>query len=666
MKSIKTKFILIISILLLFVSASFGIGAYITSYNALINTTESALTEISRQGASTVAKALDEQWTALEVLAAEERFANPEITLLQKLEDLKSETKRSGSVSIAVIDAEGITLSPDGKPVDVKGRGYFQKAMNGERAISDPVVDRTDATRMIVVYAVPIKWNDKIVGVLMAARSGNDLSTITNDITYGEIGKGYMINGQGTFVAHTDPEKVLVSENVITLSEQDPTLQGYADALKRMLQNKSGFDSFLYNGVETYNGFAPVRGTDWILIEEVPKEDILTELGSLKTSIFVIATLILLIGIVTTYVTISIFTKPINRISELLKHTATGDFTHDIPPALVNMKDEIGVLSNSASIMLSSVRDIIQGVTYETSRMSVSAKADETSMTELSEQIGEVAFTTEQLSAGMEETAAAAQEMNATSLEIERAIESIAAKSEEGSTTAGEISKRAITLKQSAETSSENIKQMYKTTEAEMTKAIEQSRTVEQIDILSNAILQISSQTNLLALNAAIEAARAGEAGKGFSVVADEIRKLAEESKDTVTKIQKVTDIVVQSVKNLSDNSSRVLDFINKQILTDYEGLVQTSDQYSTDADLVTGVVMELSATAEQLSASIQNMLKAIGEITSATNEGADGTSNIAGNTALVKNKAELVLRSTRNTKESAEKLASIVAKFKV
>ncbi len=668
MKSVKTKFILIVSFLLLVVSAAFGIGAYITSYNALINTTKSALTEISHQGANTVAKALDEQWNALEVLAAEDRIASPDITLLEKLEGLKSETKRSGSTSIAVIDADGNTLSAAGKTVSVKERAYFQKAMKGERAISDPVVDKTDATRMIVVYAVPIKWNGQVVGVLMAARSGNDLSTITNDITYGKIGKGFMINGKGTVVAHTDIKKVLTSENAIALfeKEKDPSLQSYSDALKRIIENKNGFDSYTYAGVESYNGYAPVKGTDWILVEAVPKNDILSELGSLQLSILIIAVLILLLGIGTTYLTISIFTKPILDISELLKITAKGDFSEDMPLSLLKMKDEIGVLSNSANTMLHSMRDVIRGVTTETSKLSTSATIEEASMTELSKQIGEVSETTEQLSAGMEETAAASQEMNATALEIERAIESIADKSQEGSETAAEISKRAVALKLSAETSSANVKAVYKATETELNKAIEQSKTVEQINILSNAILQISSQTNLLALNAAIEAARAGEAGKGFSVVAEEIRKLAEESKNTVTQIQKVTGVVVQSVENLSVNSSKVLNFINKQVLSDYESLVSTSEQYSADADLVTRIVLDLSATTEQVTASIQNMIKAINEITAATNEGAEGTAHIAGNTVLVKNKAQLVLNNTRETKASGDRLSVIVSNFKV
>ncbi len=104
---------------------------------------------------------------------------------------------------------------------------------------------------------------------------------------------------------------------------------------------------------------------------------------------------------------------------------------------------------------------------------------------------------------------------------------------------------------------------MYKTNEKELSEAIEKSKSVEKINVLSEAILKITEQTNLLALNAAIEAARAGEAGKGFSVVAEEIRKLAEESNNTANEIQEITKIVVNAVENLANNSNKILTFID-------------------------------------------------------------------------------------------------------
>ncbi|MDP4181771.1 MAG: methyl-accepting chemotaxis protein [Bacillota bacterium] len=666
MKSIKLKFVLAVSVLLAVVSASFGISAFITSSNSLIKTVNTDLPILAQQGANVVEKALDEQWNALELLAAEDRIANPEIPMSQKLLDLKSETKRSGSFSITVVDADGNTLSGDGKPVSIKERPYFQKAIKGERAVSDPVVDKTDNTRVIIVYAVPIKWKDSIVGVIISARDGNDLSNITNSITFGSAGKSYMLNKDGTVVAHYDKTKVTAMDNVIKTAVKDPSLNKMANAIKTMINGGTGMVSYTYNGLQEYIGYAPVENTDWSLAATAPKTEILSGLKDISTATIIIAIILLLFGIAVSYFLVGFITKPIIFISELLKTISTGDFTSKIPSSMLKMKDELGLLTNSLDTMQDSIKKALNGVSLEAAKVSVSADMEEKSMTELSEQIEEVSSTTEELSAGMEETAASTQEMNATSHEIERAIEAITEKAQEGYTTAEEISKRAEVLKENASASQVNAKNIYRNTEAEMKKAIEQSKTVEQIDALSDAILQISSQTNLLALNAAIEAARAGEAGKGFSVVAEEIRKLAEQSKSTVAEIQKVTGIVVSSVENLSDNSSKVLDFIDKQVLTDYESLVKTGEQYSNDANLINNIVMDLSATAQQLSASIQNVIKAINEITTATSEGAEGTSHIAENSMMVRNKAEIVLEHTKETKASVDKLTNIVARFKV
>lgn len=666
MKSIKLKFVLAVGILLTVVSAIFCISTYITSSNTLISTVNKDLPIFAHQGARVVEKELDEQWNALELLAAEDRIADPEIPMAQKLDGLKNEIKRSGSVNITVTDTEGNSLSPEGKPVSIKDRPYFQKAIKGERAVSDPIVDKTDNTSVIMVYAVPIKWKGNIVGIIMSVRDGNNLNNITNGIIYGSTGKAYMVNKEGTVVAHYDKTKVTSMENVIKTAEKDPSLKKLGDAVKIMIQGGNGIESYTYDGAEKYIGYAQVKNTDWSLAVTVPKSEILSGLKDISTATIIITIILLLLSIAASYFLLGYITNPIILISDLLKTISLGDFTREIPKSILKMKDELGLLANSLNLMQNSIRKTINGVSQETIKVSALIEKEDKSMAELSGQIEEVSSATEELSAGMEETAASTQEMNATTHEINRAIEAISQKAQEGYITVGEISKKAEVLKENASASRISAKNIYKNTESEMKKAIEQSKTVEQINALSNAILQISSQTNLLALNAAIEAARAGSAGKGFSVVAEEIRKLAEQSKSAVAEIQKVTSIVVSSVKNLSDNSYKVLEFIDKQVLMDYEALVKTGEQYSNDAILVNNFVMDLSTTTHQLSTSIQNMMKAINEITVATGEGAEGTSHIAESSAQIRQKAESVLGQTIETKESVDKLADIVAGFKV
>ncbi|MBU4535661.1 MAG: methyl-accepting chemotaxis protein, partial [Euryarchaeota archaeon] len=243
---------------------------------------------------------------------------------------------------------------------------------------------------------------------------------------------------------------------------------------------------------------------------------------------------------------------------------------------------------------------------------------------------------------------------------------SLALKAQQGAISAGEINQRASNLKQTAVSSQMSAQNIYVSTQEKLVKAMQDSKSVDQINVLSDAILQITSQTNLLALNAAIEAARAGEAGRGFAVVAEEIRKLAENSKEAVNEIQKITNIVVTSVGNLSESSASVLEFIDKQVLKDYESMVEIGELYHADSEFVDDLVNDFNATAEELTASIQQMTRVIEEIAIAANEGAEGSTNIAQKNAMMVEKSDEVIKQADISKESSDNLNKMVSKFKV
>ena len=340
-----------------------------------------------------------------------------------------------------------------------------------------------------------------------------------------------------------------------------------------------------------------------------------------------------------------------------------GDLTQEIK---VNSKDEINDLAKSLNKFIQNIKDIIKTVNESVDNIETVVDSIKTNVTDLNNDVEEVSATTEELSANMEETAASAEEMSATSQDIERAVQSIAQKSQEGATQAGEINKRAEDTKANVQASQKKAKEIFTNTKAELESAIESSKVVEQINVLSDSIMNITSQTNLLALNAAIEAARAGEAGKGFSVVADEIRKLAEQSKDTVTEIQSITVKVIESVKNLSDSSSNLLTSVSTDMDNDYKTMLNVADKYSEDASFVDTLVTDFSSTSEELLASLQDVLKTIEGVAQAASEGAGGTTDIASKILEVNNKSNDVLQEALKSEESANKLKEEISKFKI
>ncbi len=375
--------------------------------------------------------------------------------------------------------------------------------------------------------------------------------------------------------------------------------------------------------------------------------------------------LIILIGVIV-FLTVRTISDPIQSLVKHADNLANADLTVKVPIYLTKREDELGSLAKSIDVMCNSIQAVLLNVVEETKVVKRNIKSSSSNLSELTSHIEEVSATTEELAAGMEQTSATTQEMNATSNEIETAIETIASKAQNGAELAGEISKRAQKLKSNAINSQKTANSLKVSVEDDIRASIEQSKAINVINSLTEAILQITSQTNLLALNAAIEAARAGEAGRGFAVVADEVRKLADDSTRTVNEIQHVIQIVVSSVKSLTKSSERALSFIDEVVNKDYQNMVVTGEQYYKDAEEIHDMVSDFSATAEEVLASMQSMVRAINEVTASNNEGAIGTQNITEKATDITEKAFKVQSMMKQTDTMTERLSTALEKFRI
>ncbi len=216
---------------------------------------------------------------------------------------------------------------------------------------------------------------------------------------------------------------------------------------------------------------------------------------------------------------------------------------------------------------------------------------------------------------------------------------------------------RANEMEASAQTNTEAIQKKVTDILQVLEDAIENSKSVDQVNRLTKDIVEISSTTNLIALNASVEAGRAGEAGKGFAVVASEIKSLASSCGETAGRIQQVNRVVTDAVHNLSKHSQDMADYLNDTILTEFQEFVRSGRQYKEDADYVKEMIDAFNSRTDRLRNSMVEIADSIESITKAIDEGADGINGVADSTEnLVGDMTDITARMDTN-REIVEEL---------
>ena len=389
--------------------------------------------------------------------------------------------------------------------------------------------------------------------------------------------------------------------------------------------------------------------------------------NNLVKNIVGIAVFILVSFIAVAFVSIVLSRRisvPLVKIVKAFKKDQNGKIS--IKEIEVTSRDEIGLLSATLNELSAQMRSFIEGVMAESELAASSAGSVENAVLVLGEEIREISSTTQEISAGMEETAASSEEMSSATTEIAAFAGAISSKASEASASVDVISMRAGSLKTSLQEAVEKGSRMLRQVRVRLDSAILEAKSVAQINELANAILQITSQTNLLALNAAIEAARAGEAGRGFSVVAEEIRTLAEDSKRTASRIQSIIKVVNGSVDNLSESAKELMGFMENSVNEDYTLMLKASDDYNTDACDLKERISDFYQTAEKLHVSINNIVKAIEGVAHAAGEGAEGANEIVKRVLRITEKSDDLMQNARASNNSSENLLELVSKFKL
>lgn len=648
--SIKTKILAAVGTLVLMLVLVLIFISYTISKNIIKDESMQLLELSTNNQASQIESWLSENLNVFNTFKHDIETMNYTDAQLQTLLDSYLGRSSNYPDGFYIADTSGKVMQADGveytKRADESATWYNEALTRVNMAFGD-VYTNEAGTEVISAGAILRNTDGS------SSREDNRTKIIVADVPIAHI--QIIVN---SFISMDDAQAILVDrENMSIISKSDDTLTGtlgdnagFLGAIGQKIYNRN-FEAMTHSG--NIVDFKEVSGTNWVLVSYVPEATIFADLVSLRTTMMIVAAIVLVVLLVLMERMVHYMIKPIRSLTDSIVTMASGDFTVDIK---TKGNDEITLMGRSMKEFAASMRGMLNDImnVAETlkgqagSSTSVSGGLYEASVKQ-SKTIDELNTTVDQLSASVEEIA-----QSATSLAL------VVSDTQDSSMKAEDKMNETVKVAENGKSDMQKVGDAMNLIEQSITQLQESIDKVGTASLEINKIVgiigEIADETNLLALNASIEAARAGEAGRGFAVVAGEIGSLADNSNESVKKIQNLIDEVTALVDETVDKAKSSVEKIDTSS--------ELVHQAVTTFDTIYDNIVEANNVVNSMAASMTKVADVSTNVASITQEQAASAELISKNAGNIANESQNITDSSERVADTAKELAGTSEKL--
>lgn len=541
---------------------------------------------------------------------------------------------------------------------DVEHVGWYYLPVQAKEAIWMSPYMNENINIYMISYVVPLFAEDGTsIGIVGMDIDFSQITDLVDETKVYQSGYAFLTDASAAVMYHKN------ADEGTKLSDLDSSLSKSADFIGDDGNQGKTMDYSYKNVNKKFAFYNLDNGMKLVL--SAPVSEIYAEAYGLAKLIIIAMVVAFVLSAVIGVIIGTGMTRPIRQLTAVIEQTAELDFRPTKEGGkLRKQKDEIGNMATKIHIMRKKLREMMGDLQQTQQVLESNAEDLNHLMKQNSAYAEDNSAATQELAAGMEETSANAAHIVENVGIMRESSDNIQRLAEDGEKNSGQIQERAGEMERISTESRHKTDQMYAVMKQKTDAAVEQAKSVQKINALTDNIKQISSQTNLLALNANIEAARAGEAGRGFAVVASEIGDLATQTLDTVSTIDEIVGEVNSSVSNMTECLTTIMEFLEQTVLGDYEHFAQVGEQYHADADTFQQIMQQTKEAVDALEQHIGEISSTVSEINSMVEQSTDGISGIAEKSGSTQNLVTEGYDKLQECTQSVNVIRDFVAQF--